>query len=157
MSEARKGISPANKGIPMTEEQKEKMKQSILQRTEEDKKKISHNMSISHMGIKQSEESKLKKSNSLKRAYAEGRRSNNGLALRGKKKKTSNSTSHYVGVGFSKNTKKWKARIKNGGKDIHLGLFGNEIDAAKAYDNKSWELYHKLSILNFPEDYLDMT
>ena len=31
--------------------------------------------------------------------------------------------------------------------------FKNEIDAAKCFDEKSWELLHDLSKLNFPENY----
>jgi group I intron endonuclease len=40
---------------------------------------------------------------------------------------------------------------------IYLGYYRNEIDAAKTYDEKSWEFYHNLLKLNFPENYIDMT
>ena len=37
-----------------------------------------------------------------------------------------------VGVGWHKQRKKWRARIKNNGKDISLGLFHSYEDAVKA-------------------------
>jgi group I intron endonuclease len=45
---------------------------------------------------------------------------------------------------------KWKASIKHKGKKIHIGLFDDEIEAAKAYDEKAL-LFHGIKAkLNFP-------
>lgn len=42
-------------------------------------------------------------------------------------------TSQYTGVGWSKVSKKWRARIIINRQDKHLGTFINEIDAHNAY------------------------
>ena len=44
-------------------------------------------------------------------------------------------SSKYVGVGWSKGKKKWRAYIKINGKMKHLGYFINELDASEAYQN----------------------
>jgi len=65
-----------------------------------------------------------------------------------KRKKTS---SKYKGVGWSKKTKKWRARIWTvSGKCIHIGYFVSELDAAKAYDEKAKELFGSYYSPNFP-------
>ena len=45
---------------------------------------------------------------------------------------------------------KWSALVVCEGKRIFLGLFADEIDAAKAYDRKAKELYGEFAYLNFP-------
>lgn len=45
-------------------------------------------------------------------------------------KKTS---SKYIGVNWKKLNKKWQSKISFNGKIIHLGLFSNELEAAKNY------------------------
>jgi hypothetical protein len=45
-----------------------------------------------------------------------------------------------VGVSWNKKGQKWVANIRHDGKHIHLGLFNNEQDAAKAFDAKAREL-----------------
>jgi len=42
-------------------------------------------------------------------------------------------SSKYVGVSWSKSSKKWLARININGKNKHLGLFTSEIQAANYY------------------------
>ena len=44
------------------------------------------------------------------------------------------STSSYKGVSWVKRDKRWVAQIQVDGKNIRLGSFKNEIDAALAYD-----------------------
>jgi hypothetical protein len=50
-------------------------------------------------------------------------------------------TSKYIGVCFHKRQRKWVAAIKYKDKRIHIGSFGNEEDAAKAYNEKAKELF----------------
>ena len=54
-------------------------------------------------------------------------------------------TSIYLGVSFNKERNLFRADIRN----IHLGYFSNEIDAAKTYDLKAKEIYGEFANLNF--------
>lgn len=60
-------------------------------------------------------------------------------------------TSKYKGVTFHKQRKKWRAVISSNRRHIHLGLFDDEIDAARAYDRKADELFGEFAYLNFPD------
>lgn len=42
-------------------------------------------------------------------------------------------SSQFIGVSWSKKSKKWHARIDVSGRKKHLGLFSNELDASDAY------------------------
>ena len=53
-----------------------------------------------------------------------------------------NSTSKFKGVYWDKNRHKWKCQINNDKKQINLGRYKSEIEAAKIYD-KYAEKYHK--------------
>jgi len=59
-------------------------------------------------------------------------------------------TSAFLGV--SRRGDKYAARIKHHGREFHLGLFKDEIEAAKARDRKAKELFGQFAWLNFPED-----
>lgn len=58
-------------------------------------------------------------------------------------------TSLYRGV--SRRYGRWKARIKQNGTDLAIGDFDNELDAARAYDEKARELHGAAAVLNFPD------
>jgi hypothetical protein len=60
-------------------------------------------------------------------------------------------SSRFVGVCRDKD--KWRAYIRCRGKRYHLGLFDDEIEAAKGRDRKAYELHGVHAYLNFPEDY----
>lgn len=47
----------------------------------------------------------------------------------------------HIGVSFTDSIGKWRARICVEGNIHHLGYFTTEIQAVKAYDDKSQELY----------------
>jgi len=58
-------------------------------------------------------------------------------------------SSKYKGVSWNRTRKKWAAYVKKDNKQLYLGLFENEIAAAKAYDKKAGELFGKFASLNF--------
>ncbi len=60
-------------------------------------------------------------------------------------------SSRFVGV--YRHGNKWQAHITCRGKYYYLGLFDDEVAAAKARDRKAWELHGEFAYLNFPEDY----
>ena len=66
-------------------------------------------------------------------------------------KPSNNKSSKYKGVSLKKehSSKKWCARIKFNGKQIHIGYFECEIHAALAYDKKAKELFGEFAYLNF--------
>lgn len=63
------------------------------------------------------------------------------------RKNTSGKTSKYKGVNFYRG--KYISRIKLNYKEIRIGSFRLEIDAAKAYDIKAKELFGEFASLNF--------
>lgn len=62
-----------------------------------------------------------------------------------------NSSSVYKGVSWNKARNKWRAGYRHNGKIIHIGMFDNEKQAAKAYDAATKELHGKFWRPNFPE------
>ena len=59
-----------------------------------------------------------------------------------------NSTSKFKGVYWDKSRKMWRSAISEKNKRINLGRFTNEIDAAKAYNEKAEELHGEYAYLN---------
>lgn len=57
-------------------------------------------------------------------------------------------SSMYKGVYWHKMGKKWMGYISYEGKRIHLGLFTNEGDAARAYNERASELYGEFARFN---------
>lgn len=58
------------------------------------------------------------------------------------------SKSQFKGVGWFSRDRKWRARIMLNGKEIHLGLFEREIDAAEAYNSAALEFFGEFARLN---------
>ena len=82
----------------------------------------------------------------------DNRRANLRICTRSQNKQNQHSvcgTSRYKGVCWHKQTKKWQADICLERRQIHLGLFDNEIEAAKAYDAKAKELFGEFAKYNF--------
>lgn len=67
-----------------------------------------------------------------------------------RRKRRSKTSSRFIGVCFDKNNKRWLAHIGVDGKNIFLGRFDNEIDAAKARDVASKLHFKDFASLNFP-------
>jgi len=69
----------------------------------------------------------------------------------------SQNTSNRTGFGASKYLgvcqfrDRWKAGIGHDGKNEHIGIFENEIDAAKAYDEAAKKYHKEFANLNFKE------
>ena len=61
------------------------------------------------------------------------------------------SSSIYKGVRWIESRKYWRAHIRFNKRLIHLGVFINEVDAAKAYDEKAKELFKDFASLNFKD------
>jgi hypothetical protein len=59
--------------------------------------------------------------------------------------------SRYKGVCFVKRLNKWRAEITFNRRQIHIGLFKDEISAGKAYDRAAKKYFGEFTFLNFPE------
>jgi hypothetical protein len=64
------------------------------------------------------------------------------------KKPGLNFTSKYKGVYWNRDKNKWRSRVNVNGKAKHIGYFTSEIEAAKAYNKKAFELYGEYAWLN---------
>lgn len=71
---------------------------------------------------------------------------------RNAKKTTKETSSIYKGVSFNKNIKKYQAQIGRNGKNMYLGIFDNEKEAAKSYNKKAIELFGEFAHLNIIEN-----
>lgn len=67
------------------------------------------------------------------------------------KKRSTNQTG-YKGVSKLPKYNQWRAVIRRGGKQVHLGYFRSDVDAAKAYDSAASELYGSFAKLNFRKE-----
>lgn len=58
-------------------------------------------------------------------------------------------TSGFKGVQWLSANRKWRAFISNNGSTLHLGLFKDRVEAAKAYDRAAVKLFGQFSLTNF--------
>lgn len=65
----------------------------------------------------------------------------------------SKNASQYKGVCWHIHKKKWMVTIQFMKHKHFVGYFKDEIEAAKAYDKKAYELCKEFAYLNFPNDY----
>jgi hypothetical protein len=72
----------------------------------------------------------------------------NGSQNRANTPKIAGCSSVYKGVYWKKTNNKWASRIRFNNKEIYLGLFNNEVDAALAYNNKARELFGEFAQIN---------
>jgi len=69
------------------------------------------------------------------------------------KGKRAGASSRFVGVFYCKASGKWRAHIWFEGRNVSLGYFTDEVEAARAYDRKAVELFGEPARLNFPEEW----
>jgi len=67
--------------------------------------------------------------------------------------KRQGTSSRFKGVGYRRNEDKWYARLDWRGEPFFLGLFTEEIEAARARDHKAVELSGELAWVNLPEEW----
>lgn len=61
------------------------------------------------------------------------------------------STSRFIGVNWNQEKQKFQCRIRVNGKDVHLGWFHDQEDAARHYDFAAIQCVGPFARLNFPE------
>jgi len=69
---------------------------------------------------------------------------------RNRRKMAAKTSSKYKGVSYHAGMRKWCASIRVNGQYKYFGLFQNEIDAAKAYDEAAKKHHKEFAVLNFP-------
>lgn len=63
------------------------------------------------------------------------------------------STSRFKGVCWNSGRSAWLAQIGINGRNVYLGLFSDEVEAARRYDAEAYQAFGEFAVLNFPEDY----
>ena len=74
------------------------------------------------------------------------RRCNQSMNIANSRKKKG--TSEFKGVSFHKSAGKWRSHITFNYKQINLGLFHSETEAAEAYNKKAKELFGEFAKIN---------
>jgi len=62
-------------------------------------------------------------------------------------------SSRFRGVGYRKDSGKYYAQVHCKGDDLHLGLFTDELAAARAHDRKAVEVFGPFARPNFPDEW----
>lgn len=68
------------------------------------------------------------------------------------REKQKGTSSKFKGVCWHKRDNGWRAYIRKDGKQLYLGLFTSEAEAACAYDVKAKELFGEFARLNFGDE-----
>lgn len=65
-------------------------------------------------------------------------------------RKRKGGTSRFKGVSWHTGRGRWRAVINVTKKQVHLGFFAKEIEAARAYDKAAQKHFKKFARINFP-------
>lgn len=64
-------------------------------------------------------------------------------------KSRKNSTSKFKGVSWNKRRNRWRVVIMKNQKQIYVGTFTDEVEAAKSYDVAAKNIFGEYAVLNF--------
>jgi hypothetical protein len=64
------------------------------------------------------------------------------------KRQRSDNTSGFTGVNFAKRERKWRVSITVNSRNIYIGFFENEVDAARAYNEAAVKHHGQFARLN---------
>lgn len=67
-----------------------------------------------------------------------------------RRKQSTSSTSRFKGVSRRSDTGQWRAYIQVEGRQVRLGVFESEMEAARAYDVAALEAWGSFAALNLP-------
>lgn len=73
-----------------------------------------------------------------------------GFQNQGNRRKQQGTSSQFKGVYWNKRAGKWHTQIRFRGQQRHLGLFADEVEAAKAYDKAALAQWGEFACINFP-------
>lgn len=68
------------------------------------------------------------------------------------RRKQNGCSSRFKGVSWNKEAKRWRAYILRDGIQCHLGYYGNEADAARAYNVAAIKHFGEFALLNVIHD-----
>lgn len=68
-----------------------------------------------------------------------------------RKRSAARASSRFKGVCWHKGRSRWRASIVVNYKNITIGQFADELEAARAYDRAAREHFGEFACLNFPE------
>ncbi len=72
----------------------------------------------------------------------------NASALQQGRYKRAGTSSKYIGVYWRRDLMKWHARIYIAKKYLHIGFFGSDVEAARAYNDKALRFFGASARLN---------
>lgn len=58
------------------------------------------------------------------------------------------SRNRFKGITFHKQSRRWVAQIKRDCKRIHIGMYGTDLEAARAYDSAAREIFGEFALTN---------
>ncbi len=110
---------------------------------------------LMHRGIKKPRKGLLvdhRNTNSLDNRRENLRNATKSQNQQNRNKVKRKTTSRFIGVYREKRTGHWVACIARRGKRMNLGTYGNELDAAKAFDAAAKKYRGEFAKLNFPKE-----